>query len=71
MENEFAYGAGLRYEFETSADKNRTLSAEASADYYINDNMSIGGVVDYRVIGDEEPKLNSHYGAEARFKILF
>ena len=71
LENNFSYGAGLRYEFETSADRNRTLNAEASADYYINDNMSVGGVVDYRVIGDEEPKLNSQYGAELRFKILF
>lgn len=71
LENNFAYGAGLRYEFETSADKNRTLSAEASADYYIGDNMSIGGVIDYRMLGDEDPKLNSQYGAEARFKILF
>lgn len=71
LENSFAYGAGLRYEFETSADRNRTLSAEASADYYIDDNMSIGGVLDYRIVGDEEPKLNSQYSAEARFKILF
>ena len=71
LENNFAYGAGLRYEFETSADRNRTLSAEASADYYIDDNMSIGGVLDYRIVGDEEPKLNSQYSAEARFKILF
>ena len=71
LENSFAYGAGLRYEFETSADKNRTLSAEASADYYIDDNISIGGVIDYRVIGDEEPKIDSQYSAEARFKVLF
>jgi hypothetical protein len=71
LENNFAYGAGLKYEFETSADRNRTLRAEVSADYYISDTMSIGGVVDYRVIGDEEPKVDSHYSAEARFKILF
>ena len=71
LENNFAYGAGLRYEFETSADQNRTLSAEVSADYYINDTMAVGGVVDYRVAGDEEPKLDSQYSAEARFKILF
>ena len=71
LENNFAYGAGLRYEFETSADRDRVLNAEASADYYINDTMSIGGIVDYRVAGDEEPKTNSRYSAEARFKILF
>ena len=71
LDDGFAYGAGLRYEFETSADRNRTLSAEASADYYIGDNMSIGGVVDYRIVGDEEPKIDSQYSAEARFKILF
>ena len=71
LENGFTYGAGLRYEFETSADRNRTLSAEASADYYINDTMSVGGVIDYRMLGDEEPKLDSQYSAEARFKILF
>ena len=71
LEDGFTYGAGLRYEFETSADRNRTLSAEASADYYLGDNMSIGGVVDYRMAGEEEPKLDSQYSAEARFKILF
>ena len=71
LENDFAYGAGLRYEFETSADRNRTLSAEASADYYISDTISVGGVVDYRVAGDEEPKQDYQYGAEARLKILF
>lgn len=71
LENDFAYGAGLRYEFETSADRNRSLSAEVNADYYINDTMSVGGVVDYRVAGDENPKIDSQYSAEARFKILF
>lgn len=71
LENNFAYGAGLRYEFETSADRNKTLSAEASADYYFNDNVSLGGVIDYRMAGDEEPKLDSQYSAEARLKILF
>ena len=71
LENDFAYGAGLRYEFETSADRNRSLSAEVNADYYINDTMSVGGVVDYQVAGDENPKIDSQYSAEVRFKILF
>lgn len=71
LENNFAYGGGLRYEFETSADRNRTLSAEVNADYYVSDNVSVGGLIDYRMAGDEEPKLDSRYSAEARLKILF
>jgi opacity protein-like surface antigen len=71
LENNFAYGAGMRYEFENSADRDKTLSAEASVDYYVGENMAVGGVIDYRIAGAEEPKIDSQYSAEARFKILF
>ena len=71
LENNFSYDAGLRYEFETTDDKDETLSVQGSADYFVNDTVSVGGVVDYRLTGSENPDLDYAYSAEARLKILF
>lgn len=71
VENSFSFDAGLRYEFETSNDKNQTLSAQGAADYFINDTMTIGGLLDYRLVGSENHDIDYNYTAEARFKILF
>ena len=33
--------------------------------------MTIGGLLDYRLVGSENPDIDYNYTAEARFKILF
>ncbi len=70
-EYQFSYDAGLRYDFETTDDKNQNWYMEGAADYFFSDNMSVGGVLKYRFGGENEPDVDYGYSAEARFKILF
>ena len=71
LEDGFSFDAALKYGFETNNNKDHTLSAQGAADYFINDTMTIGGLLDYRLVGSESPDIDYSYTAEARFKILF
>ncbi|MBR4107026.1 MAG: hypothetical protein IKK52_06985 [Alphaproteobacteria bacterium] len=67
----FAYDVGLRYEFSTENDDSDSWFMQGSSDYFINDNTTIGGYVDYRFGGSYTPKVDYGYTLGARFKIRF
>lgn len=70
-EYSFSYDVGMRYEFSSEKDGNNSLFMQGSSDYFINDNMTIGGYADYRFGGSYTPKVDYGYTLGARFKIRF
>lgn len=71
LEYNFAFDAGLRYEFDFGSDKVENWYMQTSADYFLTDTMTLGGYLDYRFAGAGDPKIDYGYTVEARFKILF
>lgn len=67
----FAYDVGLRYEFSNENDDNDSWFMQGSSDYFISDNTTIGGYVDYRFGGSYTPKIDYGYTFGARLKIKF
>lgn len=71
LENRYSFDAGLRYEFETSDNNDENWYMQGSADYFINNSMTLGGYVDYRFAGSTDLKIDYGYTTELRFKLLF
>ena len=71
LEYNYAFDGGLRYEFDFGSDRTEAWYMQMSSDYFLNDTMSVGGLVDYRFAGSSDPKIDYGYSMEARFKVLF
>ena len=67
----YSYDVGLRYQFASNSDNNESWFMQGASDYFINDDMSIGGYADYRFAGSYTPKMDYGYSIGARFKVKF
>ena len=70
LENNFAYDAGLRYEFQFGSDDVSAWYMQGSADYFLNDRMTLGAYLDYQFADSSYREVDYGYTAEARFRIL-
>lgn len=71
LEYNFAFDAGLRYEFQFGSDDISSLYMQGSADYFLNDNMTLGAYLDYQFADSSYEEVDYGYTTELRFKVLF
>ncbi len=69
-EYNFAFDAGLRYEFQFGDDVNAWFM-QASADYFLTDNVTFGAFADYQFADNSDVEVDYGYTTELRFKVLF
>jgi len=71
--NKWALDGGIRYNFSTDTgnDRHQDWFAEAKVDYYVKDNVTVGGYADYYLGGKGHHYVDYGYTAGLALKVLF
>ncbi len=67
----YALDLAVRYDFETEGKNTNLWWAEASADYYVKENIALGVYGEYFIDGTGSKNIDYDYDAGVRLKVLF